>query len=651
MCAYNRFRGEPACGSRELLETILRGEWGFTGYVVSDCGAITDIYRYHNVVETAPEAAAMGVASGTDLNCGSAYENLTEAIGLGLLTEEELDVSVRRLFEARMRLGMFDPPGRVPYSNIPYSVNDSEEHGALALEATRKSLVLLKNADDLLPLGRDLGTIAVIGPNADDTEVLLGNYNGIPSDPVTPLRGIREKVAPGTEVVYARGSDLAENLPFPEVIPASVLLEGRTGEGRNGLRGEYFGNPDLEGEPSGSRADEAVDFAWFGEGPMEGLSPGDFSVRWEGSLIPPVSGRYSIGVRALGRATLSVDGERVATARSTHSATTRWTELEMEAGVPHEIGLEFRPVRPDAMVQLVWAPPEADPKAEAIEAAQRADAVVLFLGLSPRLEGEEMRVAVPGFQGGDRVEIGLPDTQQDLLEAVVATGKPVVLVLLNGSALAIPWAAENVPAILEAWYPGQAAGAAIADVLFGDHNPAGRLPVTVYRSVDQLPPFEEYAMEGRTYRYFGGDPLFPFGHGLSYTSFAYRGLELPEQARAEEGVEVAVEVENTGPMAGEEVVQLYVTDLQASAPVSVRSLQGFRRIALDPGERRRITFTLEPRQLSIIDNDGERVVEPGLFEISVGGKQPGFGGVADAATTGVVVGRFEVVGEPFRLER
>jgi beta-glucosidase len=346
-----------------------------------------------------------------------------------------------------------------------------------------------------------------------------------------------------------------------------------------------------------------------------------------------------------------VNDSLVAEFSSEHEINTRWTDFDLEAGDPQAIRVEFRPRREDAAVQLVWAPPEAGLEAEALRIAEAADAVIMVLGLSPRLEGEEMRVEVPGFAGGDRVDIGLPTPQRELLEAVVATGKPLVLVLLNGSALAIPWAAENVPAILEAWYPGQAAGNAIADVLFGDYNPAGRLPVTFYRSVDQLPPFEDYDMAGRTYRYFQGDPLFPFGHGLSYTTFRYRGLRVPDSVRAGEDVEISVEVLNTGPLAGEEVVQLYLHDLEASAPVPIHSLQGVQRIFLEPGEARTVTFTLTPRQLSLIDNQWERVVEPGFFQVSVGGKQPGFSGLADAATTEVLTGRFEVVGEALRLER
>jgi beta-glucosidase len=576
---------------------------------------------------------------------------------------------------------MFDPPDRVPYADIPFSVNDSEGHRALALETTRKSMVLLKNEGGLLPLSKELGTIAVIGPNADEVEVLLGNYNGIPSDPVSPLRGIREKVSTGTQVLHAVGSPLAEGLPPLEPIPTSVLRPAGGGSSTSsggpapagvdpaaanqsslgggvasnagelqaqpgrGLRAEYFANPDLEGNPFAIRVDEAVDFRWWGGIPMAGLEPGGFSVRWTGTLHPPETGTYSVGGKGLGQFQVFLGDSLVAGFSSEHEINTRWTDFQLEAGESLEIRVEYRPRRTDGAVQLVWAPPESasDLRAEALEAAERADAVVMFLGLSPRLEGEEMRVAVPGFAGGDRVDIGLPAPQRELMEAVVATGKPAVLVLLNGSALALPWAAENVPAILEAWYPGQAAGTAIADVLFGDYNPAGRLPVTFYRSVDQLPPFDEYDMDGRTYRYFHGDPLFPFGHGLSYTTFAYEDLELPDAVAVGEAVTVRVRVENVGSVAGEEVVQLYVTDVDASVPVPIRSLQGVERIHLEPGETRIVSFTLTPRQLSLIDDEWERVVDAGIFEVSVGGKQPGFTGVGDAGTTGVVKGRFEVL--------
>jgi beta-glucosidase len=662
MCAYNRFRGDPACASRELLGTILRGEWGFEGYVVSDCWAIVDIYTTHRVTATRAEAAALSLAAGTDLNCGVSFGSLPEAVDGGLVSEVELDTALRRLLSARFRLGMFDPPERVSWAGIPYSVNDSPEHRALALESARKSMVLLKNEDGLLPLPKELGTVAVIGPNSDDVDVLLGNYNGFPSDPVTPLRGIRERVSPGTRVLHAKGSPHAEELPSLEPIPASALRPPESvpapvsrprgaGDTDGGLRAEYFANPDLEGEPFAVRTDGGVDFRWWGEAPMPGLVPGQFSVRWTGTLIPPVSGRYALGGKGLGRFQVFVNDSLVAEFSSEHEINTRWTDFQLEAGDPQEVRVEYRPRREDGAVQLAWAPPVTGLETEALRVAESADVVVLVLGLSPHLEGEEMRVEVPGFAGGDRVDLGLPAAQERLMEAVVATGKPVVLVLLNGSALGLGWAAEHVPAILEAWYPGQAGGTAVADVLFGDYNPAGRLPVTFYASAHQLPPFHDYDMEGRTYRFFRGEPVFPFGHGLSYSTFTYSALELPAGVRAGEEATLSVELTNEGPRAGEEVVQLYVAHPEAAEDGPVRSLRAFRRVFLEPGERTKVTFTLSPRQMSRVDSRGEIVVEPGWIQVSVGGKQPGFSGAADASTTGVLAGRFQVQGEVVRLPR
>lgn len=650
MCAYNRFRGAPACASELLLEEILRGEWGFDGYVVSDCWAIEDIYRTHRTVATAPEAAAMSLAAGTDLNCGPTFETLPEALGAGLIDEAVVDSALARLLRVRFRLGMFDPPERVPYTAIPYDVVDSEAHRALALEAARKSIVLLKNEDGLLPLSKDVRAIAVIGPNADDVETLLGNYNGIPAEPVTPLVGIRRALPPGTEVIHARGSDLVEGIPSFEVVPASALRTRIDGESVPGLEGQYFDNHEHAGPPAAVRADSIVAFNWWEAPPHAGIRPDSFSVRWHGELVPPASGSYALGVRVFGSARLFLDDSLIVEYSDRHVVVTQWADVELNAGQPRSITLEYRDRRSDASIQLVWSKPDPRRLDEAVEAAGRADVVILALGLSPRIEGEEMPVDLPGFSGGDRVDIGLPAAQIELLQAVAEVDKPMVLVLLNGSALGVEWAAERVPAIVEIWYPGQAAGTALADVLFGDYSPAGRLPVTFYGSADQLPPFDDYDMEGRTYRYFAGEPLFPFGHGLSYASFRYRGLRLPASVEAGESVEVSVEVENVGAVAAEEVVQLYVSDLEASVPVPIRSLAGFSRIALRPGETRRVSFTLTPRQLSLIDTAGRRVLEPGTFEVSVGGKQPGFTGVADAATTGVVTGRFDIAGDKLLLE-
>ena len=659
MCAYNRVAGDPACASRRLLQDILRDEWGFPGYVVSDCDAIDDIRATHRITADSAEAAAMGVRAGTDLDCGRAYQGLLDAVRRGLVSEQELDVSLRRLFRARFRLGMFDPPQRVPFASIPYAANDAAAHRDLAVEAARRSIVLLKNDGGLLPLRRDLRTLAVIGPNANDLDVLLGNYNGQPSQPVTPLEGVRRAVAPASQVLYARGSDWAQNTPVLEVVPAAALRHEEDGRSVGGLLGQYFFSHRPQGEPFGMRVDSTLDFNWWEEPAFPGLRADSFSVRWVGALVPPVSGRYALGLRAQGGVKLFLGDSLLLEWSDRHVVLTQWATVDLVGGEARPIRVEYFDRRADASVQLLWSVPDPRLLEEAVEAARRADAVVLFLGLSPRLEGEEMPVNVPGFAGGDRTDIAVPAPQEELLRAVVAAGKPVVLVLLNGSALAVSWAAANVPAIVEAWYPGQAAGTAIGDVLFGSYNPAGRLPVTFYRSIDQLPPFRDYRMEGRTYRYFRGDVLFPFGHGLSYTRFRYRDLRFAAggapaaspTVRAGDSVRVSVEVENAGPVAGEEVVQLYLTDLEASVPVPVRSLAGFQRVWLAPGERRTLSFTLDPRRMSVIDAAGRRVVEPGTFEVSVGGKQPGFSGVADAPTTEVVAGRFEVAGGRFPVPR
>jgi len=635
MCAYNRFRGAPCCGSNELLERILRGQWGFDGYVVSDCGAIEDIHAHHKVAPTEAEAAALALRAGTDLNCGTAYQGLREAVRQGLVDEQTIDRSVSRLFRARFELGMFDPPERVPYAQIPIELNEAPEHGALALEAARRSLVLLKNDGPLLPLPPSVSRIAVVGPNADDIEVLLGNYNGFPSRPVTPLQGIVQCAGKEREILYARGCDLAEGMPSIGLIPASVLRHDSAGHEAEGIKGDYFENRELSGPPFATRVDRAVDFTWWDQAPLEGMKADTFSVRWRGFLVPPRSGSYALGVRVLGGVRLYLDDTLLVGITENHAAQARWKTVEMQEGRQYAVRLEYSDRRPDASLQLLWAPPEPRLKEEALEVARASEVIVAVLGLSPRLEGEEMDVPVEGFAGGDRVELGLPAGQEAFLKELVALGKPVILVLLNGSALAIPWATEHVPAILEHWYPGQAAGQALGEVLFGLQNPSGRLPVTFYRSTDQLPPFSDYAMRGRTYRYFDGEPLFPFGHGLSYTHFAYENLRMPRTAATGDSVRISIDVANTGERPGDEVVQLYLADLEATVPVPRRSLQGFQRVHLLPGERRTVEFVLSPRQFSVVRNDGERVVEPGAFRVFVGGKQPGFSGYADAQTTEV----------------
>ncbi len=624
MGAYNRVDGEPCCAHTRLLGQILRQDWGFNGYVVSDCWAIRDFYESHKVVETPAEAAALAVNQGCDLNCGDAYIALLDAIEQGLISEKTIDLSVKRLFSARFRLGMFDPPDQVPYAHIPYEVNDSEKHRALALRAARESIVLLKNADAILPLRKDLASIAVIGPNADDPLVLLGNYNGTPSHTVTPLEGIRRKVSPSTAVYYAQGCEIAQGVPPLAPIPADYLRpEGAAGADQTGLAAAYYAGGKLAGDPVLTRIDPSVDFDWKGLSAVTGGLGERFAARWTGTLSVPASGTYRLGVRGFSAYALTLDGELLVEFEGIHHAITATKDVALEADRAYPIQLDYASRGLAPQVQLLWSGPERDYTDEAIEVATKAEVVVMVMGISASLEGEEMPVRVEGFAAGDRTDIRLPRPQEQLLKRIHALGKPMVLVLLNGSALAVNWADDNIPAIVEAWYPGQAGGDAIADVLFGDYNPAGRLPVTFYRSVDDLPPFDDYRMEGRTYRYFRGEPLYRFGHGLSYTHFGYSDLQLSaESIAAGDTVMVSVDVTNVGQRSGDEVVQLYVSDVAASVQVPKRQLAGFRRVHLDPGEKRTVTFSLTPRQFSLVDDEGRRVIEPGAFQVTVAGRQP-----------------------------
>jgi len=619
MGAYNRVNGEPCCASPTLLERILRQEWGFDGYVVSDCGAIHDIYAQHQVVATAEEAAALAVKAGCDLECGGAYYALLEAVKKGLISEEVIDQAVRRLFLARFRLGMFDPPEEVPYTRIPYEVVASPQHRELALQAARESIVLLKNEGNLLPLPRDLGAIAVIGPNADDLRVLLGNYNGTPAQAVTPLEGIRRKVASTTRLYYAPGCEIVDGVSPMEVIPPTCLYPAEGNGQERGLTAEYYGNADFAGEPGLRRVDPQVDFIWAGTNPLTGRWGDPFSVCWTGYLVPPVSGTYKIGVNGFSEYRLYLDGQRILSYRGIHLPSLDVREVHLEAGRFYPLRLEYVSRGLDPQVQLLWSPPGVDHAARALEVAQKADVIIAVMGLSPALEGEEMPVDVDGFVGGDRTEIGLPESQEKLLRQLQALGKPMVLVLLGGSALAVHWAAEHIPAILEAWYPGEMGGEAIADVLFGDYNPGGRLPVTFYRSVEDLPPFEDYRMEGRTYRYFQGEPLFPFGYGLSYTTFALENLRItPGSIEVGGEVTVSLDVINTGSRAGDEVVQLYVHHRDAPEPRPIQELKGFYRVHLQPEERKTVVFTLHTHQLGLYDESGRYMVWPGTVDIMVG---------------------------------
>jgi beta-glucosidase len=621
MCAYNRYNGEACCGSPGLLGDILRKEWGFTGYIVSDCEAITDIYKYHKIAPTPEEAAALAVKSGTDLECGKVYLHLKDAVAKKLITEADIDVSVKRLFTARFKLGMFDPIEKVRYAQIPYSVVDSKEHQDLALAAARKSIVLLRNKKSLLPLKKDLGTIAVIGPNADQWLMLLGNYNGVPSDAITPLRGIREKVSDKTKVLFAQGCELADGMPMFYTIPTDVLY---TNENEPGLKADFFNNTDLSGMPLFSRVDTNLDANWYDKAPREDMDDDRFSVRWSGEIKPTLSGTYQIGVISTCNTKLYINDSLVANTvyhfRDEYGdpRLRKSVPMKLEAGKKYNVLVEAVETFADAQVQLVWAAPKPELKKKALEVARQSDVVVMCMGITPRMEGEEMDVMIDGFRGGDRTRIDLPDVQQQLIKEIHALGKPVVLVLLNGSALAINWENDHIPAIVETWYAGQSAGRAIADVLFGDYNPGGRLPITFYKTLKDLPPFEEYKISNQTYRYYRGEPLYPFGYGLSYTTFQYTDFHPAATVSRADSLQVSVNVKNTGNLTGDEVVQLYISHKGTSkTKVPLRTLAAFKRINLQPGASQEIKFVLPPK--TFYTNGRET---NGQIELSIGGGQP-----------------------------
>jgi len=634
MGAYNMFRGHPCCASEELYG-ILRDEWGFKGYIVSDCWAISDFHTFQDYTATPVESAAIAVKRGTDLNCGVTFNHLAQAVEEGLITEDDLDVAVKRIMLARFKLGLFDPDYLVPYAGIPLSVNCSDYNNTMAREAARKSIVMLKN-DGVLPLGRHIKRIAVIGPNADNFEALIGNYNGIPVNPVTILDGIRNKTAETTEVVYSEGSALAEGLHNLVPIPSEYLY---TDDGRQGVNAEYYDNRDCTGKPVFTRIDDNIDFYWETYSPHPDIPHDNWSVKWTGWLKPQVTGEYFLGSWGSSNYEINIDDEEFIKYFGGHHAFHREKGIQLEKNKKYKIEIIYRNFSGDADIKFLWAPPQESILEKAVSVAQSSDIVLLVLGLSQRLEGEEMPIDIDGFKGGDRTHLQLPAIQRELFERVIQTGKPVIVILMSGSAISVNNIDSRANAILLAGYPGQEGGNAVADVLFGDYNPAGRLPVTWYKSVEQLPPFEDYDMKGRTYRYFEDEPLYPFGFGLSYTEFEYSNLEMPDKTKEGAPVKVKVTVKNTGNRNGEEVAQLYITDEKGSTPRPLRELKRFKRIYLETGESKNIEFTLEPQDLSMIDKNNNRVTEPGWFTISVGGKQPGFEGRLDPAFTQVLSGR------------
>jgi beta-glucosidase len=633
MCAYNSLDGSPACASEMLLKEKLRRDWHFTGYVVSDCSAISDVAVGHKFAVDLVHAVVSSLKAGTDLSCGNEYAALADAVRQGLVSEADIDAAVNRLFVARFRLGMFDPQSRVAYSSIPFAENDSAAHATMSLDAARASMVLLKNDHATLPLSHSLKSIAVVGPNAAALPALEGNYNAVASQPITPLAALEQRLP--QQVVYSQGSPYVEGVPVP--VPATVFSTiGRDRVSQRGLKADYFDGQGFTGTPVLTRTDRAIDFDWNGASPVAGVSSKAFSVRWTGLFTPPAPGAITFDF-SMAHCSTCEDGETVRvwldgklvfdfTHVPTHGRRAPTTSflLNFPDTHPHPICIEYMHDSPHfgAGLTLTWNPPIAALRDQAVAAASGADVIVAFLGLSPEIEGEEMPLHVKGFEGGDRTAIELPDVQMRLADALAATGKPLVIVLMNGSALALQGTAQEASAILEAWYPGEGGGTAIADTLFGANNPSGRLPVTFYASTTQLPPFEDYSMKDRTYRYFTGQPLYSFGYGLSYTRFKYSNGKLSTtNLKAGEPVDVSVDVQNAGGCDGEETVEIYLIPKNlVGAPR--RALVGFEKVHLARGVTSTVQITIDPRQLSFVSPIGNRSVRPGDYDLYVGGGQP-----------------------------
>jgi beta-glucosidase len=637
MCAYNSINGQPACANQFLLQDQLRGKWGFKGYVVSDCGAVRNIMDGHRYEPSQPQASAISLERGMDNECidfrakvqgDHDYRPYLDAVKQGYLKESEIDTALVRLFTARIRLGMFDPPEMVPYNNIDESLLDSAQHRALALRLANESMVLLKN-DGTLPLKTSGIKIAVVGPLADQTGVLLGNYNGIPTHTVSILEGLRREFH-DAEISYIPGTGFLSNLTRP--IPDELLsADGKPGAKLTYLKQDIvneliasFDQGKASETPLSTRNVASIDMATEPP-PAEVASVKPLTVRCESTLTPQETGDYKLGVETDAFIHVSLDGKVVTSANYPHGVETFTSSVHLEAGKPYHLTVEYAPTgAANPHLRMVWAKIDRSVDPAAVEAAKKADAIVAVVGITSQLEGEEMPVNEPGFHGGDRTSIDLPKPEQDLLEAVASAGKPVVVVLTNGSALAVNWAKEHTNAILDAFYPGEEGGTAVAQTLSGRNNPAGRLPVTFYTGVDQLPPFDDYAMKGRTYRYFEGKPMYPFGYGLSYTTFSYSGLTVPAKLAAGDLLVAEATVTNTGSKTGDEVAQLYLTFPKVpGAPI--KALRGFERIHLEPGASQKVRFELKPRDLSMVTAAGEPVVAEGAYSISVGGGQPDTG--------------------------
>jgi beta-glucosidase len=652
MCAYNSIDQWPACTNKMLLKDHLRDAWGFKGFVVSDCGAIVDVNQGHKKTPDITHSAALSLQAGTDLSCSiwaPGFNTLADAVHQGLVTEDLVTQAAERLYTARFKLGLFDPQGSNPLDKIPFREVASIPNRQTSLKAAEESIVLLKNSG-VLPFKAGLGHIAVIGPTADLLPSILGNYVGTPLYPVTPLDGMMRRFR-GSTILYAQGATLAAGVGVP--VPRTAFSYSNN---QSGLKTEFFATPDWTGRPVATATQPAVQTDWENVRPVPQIETNNYSVRWSGKLAVPAAGHYVFTLESgdsfpyspkesyrfildgkvvsegslRQEADLSAMGNFKAAPGASPTAPPVMQfpkvpsiPIDFTDTNPHDFRLEYSHSgdRSGGGLTLKWEAPAQAQIDEAVAQAKQADVVVAFVGLSPQLEGEEMNIKIDGFDGGDRTSLDLPASQQKLLEALAATGKPLVVVLQSGSAVALNWANEHAQAILEAWYPGVDGGDAIAQTLAGLSNPAGRLPVTFYSSLDGLPAFTDYSLKDRTYRYFQGKPLWGFGYGLSYTQFTYGPVKLSaDTLKAGDPLTATVTVTNSGAVNGDEVVEAYLKNPQKDGPI--HSLAGFERVTIAAGQSRDVDISIDPRTLSSVDDRGNRSILPGKYTLVLAGAQP-----------------------------
>ena len=606
MCAYQRNDGEPCCGNTRYLQQILRDEWGFRGLVTSDCGAISDFWRpgYHGFSPTREDAAARAVIAGTDVECGSDYRSLPEAVKAGKISEEQINTSLKRLLKARFELGDFDSDDQVPWTKIPMSVVASPEHKQLALQAAREAVVLLQNRNGVLPLKRN-PKIVVMGPNANDSTMLWGNYTGTPTSTVTILQGIRQKA---DNVRFVQGCGLTRNEIFE-----SLFNELQTPDGQPGVQAQYWNNESFQGAPAAANVNSSRIILDNGGNTAfaAGVNLEHFSARYQTVFCPREDADIMLNVAGEDYLNIVFNGDTLFSKWNGHGVVYKQFPLKVRAGQRYTIQMDYIQQVGLALFAFDLTRKVTTSPADVLRQADDADVVVFVGGISPRLEGEEMKVNEEGFRGGDRLTIELPRVQRDLIADLKRAGKTVVYVNCSGSAMGLVSESQYADAIVQAWYGGEKGGAAVADVLFGDYNPGGKLPVTFYQNVEQLPDYEDYRMAGRTYRYFQGKPLFPFGYGLSYTTFQ-------TSAPTYRDGRITVSLRNTGKRDGSEVVQVYVRDPR-DADGPQKTLRAFKRVQLKAGASQTVTIPLPREAFELWDAGSNAMrVRPGTYEVYVG---------------------------------